>query len=108
MKAIRGAVLLAAVVAAGSVFADDGVVGEVVDQACFLRNEARGDDHQECAARCLKNGNAAGILTDDGELYTLAASASGYESLAFGFFARRRPGCLHKSQPLDAGPRGDL
>ena len=65
-----------------AVVAEDAVVGEVVDQACFLRNEAHGADHQECAARCLKNGNAAGLLTDDGKLYTLAASASGYETFA--------------------------
>ena len=62
--------------------AEDAIVGEVVDQACFLRQEARGSDHQECAARCLKNGNPAGVLTDEGELFTLAASASGYESFA--------------------------
>lgn len=62
--------------------AEESIVGEVVDSACFLRNEAHGSEHQECAARCLKNGNPAGILTEDGKLYTLAASASGYESFA--------------------------
>lgn len=58
------------------------VEGEVIDQGCFLRNEAHGADHQECAARCLKNGNPAGILTDDGAVYTIAASASAFESFA--------------------------
>lgn len=58
------------------------VEGEVIDQGCFLRNESHGADHQECAARCLKNGNPAGILTDDGTVYTLAASASAFESFA--------------------------
>ena len=60
----------------------DAIVGEVVDQGCYLRQEARGSDHQECAARCLRNGNPAGILTEDGKLYTLATAASGFESFA--------------------------
>ena len=77
---------LVTLVAIGFAFAEDKatltVEGEVVDQGCFLRNDARGPDHQECAARCLKNGNPAGIVTDDGELYTLAASASAFETFA--------------------------
>ncbi len=60
----------------------DAIEGEVVDSGCFMRNGSHGADHQECAARCLKNGNPAGLLTDDGELFTLAAAASSYESFA--------------------------
>lgn len=80
----RCAVLILAslVVAVPFAGAEDTIVGEVVDSACFLRNESRGSDHQECAARCLRNGNPVGILTDEGELYTLAASAAAYESFA--------------------------
>ena len=58
------------------------VEGEVIDQGCFMRNEAHGADHQECAARCLRNGNPAGILTEEGAVFTLAASASAFESFA--------------------------
>jgi len=58
------------------------LIGEVVDQGCYLRNESHGPEHQECAARCLKNGNPAGVLTDDGELFTLASTASAFETFA--------------------------
>lgn len=76
-----GIALLALAVAPMAVAAD-AIEGEVVDSGCFLRNGSHGAEHQECAARCLKNGNPAGLLTDDGELYTLAAAASSYESFA--------------------------
>jgi len=82
-----GWILLVLVVlsAAPMAMAGDAIVGEVVDSGCYTREASRGADHKECAARCLKNGNPAGVLTDDGQLYTLAASASSYE----GFAAKR-------------------
>lgn len=67
---------------AATAASEEPIVGEIVDQACFLRNGSHGDEHRECAARCLKGGNAAGVLTDAGELYTLAASSTGYEVFA--------------------------
>jgi len=38
------------------------VEGEVLDLGCYAAREARGPDHQVCAARCLKNGNPAGLI----------------------------------------------
>ena len=77
--------VLLALAIGGSALGAETIVGEVIDQGCFLRQGARGADHQECAARCLRNGNPAGVLTDEGEVYTLATSAAAFE----GFAAKR-------------------
>lgn len=50
------------------------VQGEIVDMACYVAHEAKGPDHQECAARCVKGGQPMGLLADDGTLYLLYAS----------------------------------
>jgi hypothetical protein len=46
--------------------------GEVVDQACFLKDKAnRGADHADCTESCLKKGKAAALVTQDGTVYTI-------------------------------------
>ncbi len=79
---LRAVLLVLALAIGVGAMAGETIVGEVIDQGCFLRQEARGADHQECAARCLRNGNPAGVLTDEGEVYTLATSAAPFEAFA--------------------------
>jgi len=42
------------------------LVGELIDTACFVASdgEAKGQDHAECAAKCLGSGVPAGILPE--------------------------------------------
>jgi len=47
------------------------LTGEVLDMACFMAHEGKGAKHKKCAAKCLKEGAAPGLLTDDGEVYLL-------------------------------------
>ncbi len=49
------------------------IEGEVVDLGCFTTRDARGEGHKTCATRCIKNGNPAGIVDDNGKVYTIAA-----------------------------------
>jgi hypothetical protein len=45
--------------------------GEVVDQACFLKDKAnKGADHADCTESCLKKGKPAALVTEDGTVYT--------------------------------------
>jgi hypothetical protein len=45
--------------------------GEVVDQACFLKEKTnRGADHADCTESCLKKGKPAALVTEDGTVYT--------------------------------------
>jgi len=46
--------------------------GEVVDQACFLKDKTnRGADHADCTESCMKKGKAAALVTEDGTVYTI-------------------------------------
>jgi hypothetical protein len=48
------------------------VKGELVDQACFLKDKAnRGADHADCTESCIKKGKAAAVVTEDGTVYTI-------------------------------------
>jgi hypothetical protein len=48
------------------------VKGELVDQACFLKDKTnRGADHQDCTESCIKKGKAAAVVTEDGTVYTI-------------------------------------
>jgi hypothetical protein len=45
--------------------------GEVVDQACFLKDKSnKGADHADCTESCLKKGKPAALVTEDGTVYT--------------------------------------
>lgn len=50
------------------------VQGEVLDLACYLGHEAKGEGHANCAKQCLKSGQPMGLLTTDGTVYLLLAS----------------------------------
>lgn len=40
--------------------------GEVLDLACYIAHEGKGEKHQKCAKACLLGGTPAGILSADG------------------------------------------
>jgi hypothetical protein len=49
--------------------------GEVVDQACFLKDKANhGADHADCTESCLKKGKPAALVAEDGTVYTFTGS----------------------------------
>ncbi len=45
------------------------IKGEVVDLMCYLDHGAKGEKHQGCAEKCIKNGGPVGLLTADDQLY---------------------------------------
>jgi hypothetical protein len=45
------------------------VTGEVVDISCYLQMGKTGEKHIDCGSKCVRHGQAAGILTQDHELY---------------------------------------
>jgi len=47
------------------------VTGEVLDMTCYIASNLSGPDHAECAKVCIKNGEPAGIKTQDGKVYLL-------------------------------------
>ena len=49
------------------------LVGEIVDFSCYLQVGKHGEKHRSCGQKCVQNGNAAGLLTQDGSLYMLMA-----------------------------------
>jgi len=46
-------------------------VGEIVDFSCYLQLGKHGEKHRSCGQKCIQNGQAAGLLTQDGTLYML-------------------------------------
>ena len=40
------------------------ITGEVVDMMCYVDHNAMGGKHENCAAKCIKNGGPVGILSD--------------------------------------------
>jgi hypothetical protein len=47
------------------------VTGEVLDMTCYIASNLSGPNHAECAKVCIKNGEPAGIKTQDGKVYLL-------------------------------------
>jgi hypothetical protein len=47
------------------------VTGEVLDMTCYIAYNLSGPDHAECARVCIRNGEPAGIKTQDGKVYLL-------------------------------------
>mgnify|MGYP001612904206 CR=1 FL=1 len=45
--------------------------GEVLDLACYMAHEGKGEKHQKCAKACLLGGAPAGILSEDGTVILL-------------------------------------
>lgn len=49
------------------------ITGEVVDVSCFLQLGKRGPAHADCGAKCIRAGQPAGILDDEGNLVIVIA-----------------------------------
>ena len=47
------------------------VTGEILDLACYVGHEAKGDKHKACATACISVGAPMGLLTSDGHVYLL-------------------------------------
>ncbi len=47
------------------------ITGEIVDLGCYLGHGAKGEQHKECATKCIAGGMPMGILTKTGTLYLL-------------------------------------
>ena len=99
MQKTRTTVLLATALLVlagfGTAFAEEGhmahgaapgqmtVRGEVLDMACYMAHEAKGQEHAACAERCVKGGQPMGLLAEDGTVYLLYANhkdGSAFES----------------------------
>ncbi len=55
-----------------SAFAETKTVkGELISIMCYQGHgdEGRGEKHQACSLKCVKEGYEAGVLTDDGVIY---------------------------------------
>jgi hypothetical protein len=48
--------------------AEKTVTGEIVDMMCYVDHNASGDQHADCAAKCIKGGGPVGIVSD-GKVY---------------------------------------
>src|SRR4051812_18350383 len=48
--------------------AEKTVTGEIVDMMCYVDHNANGDQHADCAAKCIKGGGPVGIASD-GKVY---------------------------------------
>lgn len=46
-------------------------VGEIIDLSCYIQLGKHGVKHRACAQGCLKNGQPAGLLTREGEVYVI-------------------------------------
>ncbi|MBS1766048.1 MAG: hypothetical protein JST05_01405 [Acidobacteria bacterium] len=49
------------------------LTGEVVDLSCYLQLGKKGEAHKACGAKCVANGEPAGLLTKGGKVYMLMA-----------------------------------
>jgi|CXWL01.1.fsa_nt_gi hypothetical protein len=49
----------------------DAVSGELVDMACYMNHEGKGEKHTKCAEMCVKGGSPLGMVTSEGQVYLL-------------------------------------
>jgi hypothetical protein len=47
------------------------LTGELLDLACYVGHEAKGEKHKSCAQACISGGAPMGLLTSDGHVYLL-------------------------------------
>ena len=45
--------------------------GEVLDMACYMAHEGKGEKHKKCAKSCALGGAPIGLLSPNGEVYLL-------------------------------------
>ena len=50
------------------------ITGEVVDMACYMSGEEKGEKHAKCAGMCVTGGAPMGLLTKEGALYLVVAN----------------------------------
>src|SRR5262249_5314135 len=55
----------------GAADKDMTVSGEIVDLACYMGHEAKGDKHGKCAKQCIKGGAPMGLKADNGDVWLL-------------------------------------
>lgn len=49
---------------------EETVKGELVDQACYMKDHKNmGDAHKDCAITCAKKGQPVALVTADGKVY---------------------------------------
>ncbi|MBI4348744.1 MAG: hypothetical protein HY553_18035 [Elusimicrobia bacterium] len=50
--------------------------GEIIDMACYMAHDGKGEKHAKCAQACLVKGMPAGLLTGDGKVFLLLENHS--------------------------------
>jgi hypothetical protein len=72
---VLAACVVAVAFAAPSFAETKTVKGEIVDQACFLKDKGnRGDAHKDCGTSCAKKGSPVALVTSTGEIYQITGS----------------------------------
>jgi hypothetical protein len=67
------------------------IKGELVDQACFLKDKAnRGADHADCTESCIKKGKSAAVVTDDGTVYMITGKYTDNKNAKLVEFASKK------------------
>ena len=76
MQKVTVALMLVLVFSIGAMAAQ--WTGYVADQSCTTKNGVKAvssADHAGCAAKCIKGGDAAVLVTEDGKVYKIADQA---------------------------------
>jgi hypothetical protein len=47
------------------------VTGEIIDISCYLQVGKHGEKHKDCGQKCARKGQPIGLLTEEGDVYTL-------------------------------------
>jgi len=55
------------------------IQGHIVELSCYLKHDAIGEKHRDCARECAEKGLPLGLLTKNGTLYHIMGE--GHESL---------------------------
>lgn len=77
MRLSAGAVAFAFVVAVSAPsFAETMTVkGEIVDQACYVKDKSnKGDAHKDCGTTCVKKGGPVALITAAGDVYQITGA----------------------------------
>lgn len=70
-RTIAACAVLVAMLGATAFAETKTVKGELISIMCYEGHgdEGRGEKHQACSLKCVKEGHEAGVLTDDGTVY---------------------------------------
>jgi len=47
------------------------MTGEIIDISCYLQVGKHGEKHKDCGQKCARHGQPIGLLTEQGDVYTL-------------------------------------